>query len=267
MNDLNGPLYILDKKTKTFTTYLDFNGRSGHAGLFRRFAFDTGYANGLVSVQFDPDYRRNGRLYTVHIEDPAVDAPAAPDNAHLPGVDARGYEATTAVPTPGDIQREGVLVEWTDTDTSNATFEGTARELLRIRYNTRIHPLADIVFNPAARAGDPEWRVLYIGSGDGGAGESRAAIRTNPQRLDTLVGKILRIIPDLKLRATSSAVSENGRYRIPDDNPFVSTPGARGEIWAYGFRNPHRLQWALDAANPPITGLSPIRSACTRGKP
>ena len=26
VNDLNGPLYILDKQTKTFTTYLDFNG-------------------------------------------------------------------------------------------------------------------------------------------------------------------------------------------------------------------------------------------------
>ena len=32
VNDLNGPLYILDKQTKTFTTYLDFNGLAGHAG-------------------------------------------------------------------------------------------------------------------------------------------------------------------------------------------------------------------------------------------
>ena len=45
-------------------------------------------------------------------------------------------------------------------------------------------------------------------------------------------------------------MSENGRYRIPNDNPFVSTPGARKEIWAYGFRNPHRLNWAIDPANP-----------------
>ena len=63
----------------------------------------------------------------------------------------------------------------------------------------------------------------------------------NPQRLDTLVGKILRIIPDLAEHHSTSVVSENGRYRIPNDNPFVSTPGARKEIWAYGFRNPHRL--------------------------
>jgi hypothetical protein len=250
VNDLNGPLYILDKKTRMFTTYLDFNGRPGHAGLFHRFAYETGYANGLVSVQFDPDYRRNGRFYTVHIEDPSLGAAAGPDSAHFPALDVRGYETTKAVPTPGDILREGVLIEWTDTNTANATFEGTARELFRVQYNTRIHPLADMVFNPAARPGDPEWRVLYIGSGDGGAGESRTAIRANPQRLDTLVGKVLRIVPDPGERAASSAASENGRYRIPSDNPFASTPGARGEIWAYGFRNPDRLHWAIDAATP-----------------
>jgi len=250
VNDLNGPLYILDKKTRTFTTYLDFNGRADHTGLFHRFAYETGYANGLVGVQFDPDYRRNGRFYTVHIEDPSVGADAGPDNAHFPALDVHGYKTTTAVPTPGDILREGVLIEWTDTNTANATFEGSARELLRVQYNTRIHPLADMVFNPAARPGDPDWRVLYIGSGDGGAGESRTAIRGNPQRLDTLVGKVLRIVPDPGERAASSTASENGRYRIPNDNPFASTQGARGEIWAYGFRNPDRLHWAIDAANP-----------------
>ena len=32
VNDLNGPLYILDKDTKQFTTYLDFNGADGQPG-------------------------------------------------------------------------------------------------------------------------------------------------------------------------------------------------------------------------------------------
>jgi hypothetical protein len=55
VNDLNGPLYILDKATKKLTVYLDFNGRDGRAGIFHKLSFDTGYAGGLVSVQFDPD--------------------------------------------------------------------------------------------------------------------------------------------------------------------------------------------------------------------
>src|SRR5439155_18833976 len=136
------------------------------------------------------------------------------------------------------------------TNTSNTTFEGAARELLRMQFNTRIHQLGDLIFNPAAKAGDPEWRVLYISSGDGGAGEANTSIRSNPQRLDNLSGKILRIIPDLNEHTATSTVSENGRYRISNDNPFVSKPGARKEIWAYGMRNPHRLSWAVDPANP-----------------
>jgi hypothetical protein len=250
VNDLNGPLYILDKATRRLTTYLDFNGRDGRPGLFHKFAFETGYSNGLNSFQFDPDYTRNGKFYTVHIEDPALPASNLPDNAHLPGLNVRGYAATVPIPMPGPIQREGVLIEWTDSNPSNTTFEGSARELMRVPLNTRIHTLADLAFNPAARRGDSDWRVLYIGCGDGGSGEARTSIRMNPQRLDNVVGKILRIIPDLTEHPSSSTVSDNGRYRIPNDNPFVSISGARKEIWAYGLRNPHRLHWAIDPDNP-----------------
>ncbi len=35
VNDLNGPLYILDKQTKAFTTYLDFNGLAGSRACSR----------------------------------------------------------------------------------------------------------------------------------------------------------------------------------------------------------------------------------------
>jgi glucose/arabinose dehydrogenase/mono/diheme cytochrome c family protein len=252
VNDLNGPLYILDKQTKQFTVYLDFNGLDGRPGLFRRLTFERNFATGLINVVFDPDYARNGVLYTIHMEDPTVDAPAEPKAGVVPGLDLSGYRTTPTNVTPAvtgaPINREAVLIEWTDRNTANATFEGTARELLRMQLASPIHPLGEMTFNPAARRGDPEWRVMYVGVGDSGTGEQKDMRRLIPQRLDNLHGKILRIVPDLRERTSTSSVSANGRYRIPDDNPFVSVDGARKEIWAVGLRNPHRLIWY---ANPP----------------
>jgi Glucose / Sorbosone dehydrogenase len=248
--DLNGPLYILEKETKKLTTYLDFNGREGHPGLFHKLFVETGYGSGLNGFYFDPDYRRNGKFYTVHVENPALPGSTMPDNSSFKGLNLAGYTTTSAIAAPGETQFEGVLIEWTDTNTSNTTFEGTARELLRVRMNNRLHPMGEMIFNPTVRAGDPDWRVMYLECGDGGSGESMTSIRPNPQRLDNFEGKILRIIPDLNEHAATSTVSENGRYRIPNDNPFTGTPGARKEIWAYGLRNPHRLTWAVDANNP-----------------
>jgi hypothetical protein len=116
--------------------------------------------------------------------------------------------------------------------------------------------MGEFIFDPTAKPGTPDWRVLYIACGDSGSGESvNPAMRQNPQRLDTLVGKILRIIPDLDQHTDSSTVSDNGRYRIPNDNPFVSLAGARKEIWAYGFRNPNRMSWYFDPANPSKNSL------------
>lgn len=68
--------------------------------------------------------------------------------------------------------------------------------------------------------------MLWIGTGDGGSGGDPQG---NGQKLGTLLGKMLRIDVD---RGTP--------YAIPSDNPFVGQSGARGEIWAYGLRNPWR---------------------------
>jgi hypothetical protein len=251
INDLNGPLYIFDRASAKFITYLDFNGAKGRPGLFHRLPTEQGFANGLITFAFDPDYAHNGKFYTVHLEDLALPGPPELDNTHFPNINLTAYSVTPAVQTPGPITREAVLLEWTDTNTSNTTFEGTIRELLRVRYNGFAHPMGDLIFNPTARPSDPDWRVLYIASGDGASGESRnPEMRDSPQRLDTMVGKILRIIPDLNEKKSSSTVSANGRYRIPNDNPFTSKPRAHGEIWAYGLRNPARLTWDVDPENP-----------------
>ena len=254
VNDLNGPLYILDKQTKQFTTYLDFNGLAGRPGLFQKFTFERNFATGLINFVFDPDYANNGVFYTIHMEDPTTEAPAEPKAGVVPGLDLSGYRTTPTNETPtwpgAKITREGVLIEWTDRNIRNSTFEGTARELLRMQLASPIHPLGEMTFNPAARRGDPDWRVMYVGVGDAGTGEQKDIRRMTPQRLDNLNGKILHIIPDLREHTGTSTVSENGRYRIPRDNPFVSVEGARKEIWAAGVRNPHRLVWDVDPAQP-----------------
>jgi glucose/arabinose dehydrogenase len=76
---------------------------------------------------------------------------------------------------------------------------------------------------------------LYIGLGDGGAGNDPAHRAQNPQEL---LGKMLRIdvnVPDD--HATG--------YQIPADNPFVrgGPAGVRAEIWAFGLRNPWRYSF------------------------
>jgi mono/diheme cytochrome c family protein len=254
VNDLNGPLYILDKKTRQFTTYLDFNGVAGRPGLFSKLTFERNFATGLINFLFDPDYARNGVFYTIHMEDPTIEGAADPRPGVVPGLDLSAYRTTPSIVSPmqpgAKINREAVMIEWTDRNIANASFEGTARELLRMQLASPIHPLGEMTFNPAARRGDPEWRVMYVGVGDAGTGEQKDIRRLNPQRLDNLNGKILRIVPGLREHTATSIVGENGRYRIPNDNPFVSVDGARKEIWAVGLRNPHRLIWDVDPAQP-----------------
>lgn len=241
--DLNRNLYILDKTSKSFTTYINFEE------VFPRFDNSPGYSGGLVTFAFDPDYATNGIFYTVHTE--LTNLPAlGPTNGHLPNLTTNGYTTTATFDPPAELaSRRAVLIEWRDTNVNNATFEGSARELLRVGFNDTSHPLGDLIFNPLAQPGNPDHRNLYIASGDGAAGETPGAQHTTPQRLDALQGKILRITPDLTLRTNTSTVSANGRYLIPtsgpDSNPFVSLAlaGLKKEIFAYGFRNPHRMSW------------------------
>jgi hypothetical protein len=255
VTDLNGPLYILNKQTKQLTPYLNFDGSGARAGLFPKFTAAQGFAAGLMNFLFDPDYARNGVFYTLHMENPNTPGEsAAPKTGVVPGLNLTGYTTTPALTTPlvtnAMSAREMVLVEWTDRQIGNTTFEGTAREVLRVQLPGLFHPLNEITFNPAARPGDPDWRVMYLGIGDSGTGERPGPMRLHAQRLDTLHGKVLRIIPMLGEHASTSTLSENGRYRIPNDNPFVSMDGARKEIWALGLRNPHRLTWYVDSARP-----------------
>jgi glucose/arabinose dehydrogenase len=72
---------------------------------------------------------------------------------------------------------------------------------------------------------------LYIGVGDGGSGNDPF---NNAQDLGELLGKVLRI-----------DVNAGGGvpYASPPANPFVNQANARGEIFAYGLRNPWRFSF------------------------
>ena len=62
---------------------------------------------------------------------------------------------------------------------------------------------------------------LYVATGDSTEWDLA-------QKLDSLAGKTLRL---------------NDDGTLPEDNPFVKTPGARPEIWTYGHRNPQGMAW------------------------
>ena len=76
---------------------------------------------------------------------------------------------------------------------------------------------------------------LYIGLGDGGAAGDPLG---NGQNTSTLLGAILRI--------DVSEATFDHPYTIPPDNPFFADGAARGEIWAYGLRNPWRFAFDRD---------------------
>jgi uncharacterized repeat protein (TIGR03806 family) len=72
--------------------------------------------------------------------------------------------------------------------------------------------------------------MLYITAGDG---TSDSDTWNSGQTLDDLLGNVLRI--------DVSGGDGKQLYKVPRDNPFVDLPDARGEIWAYGLRNPWRM--------------------------
>jgi hypothetical protein len=71
---------------------------------------------------------------------------------------------------------------------------------------------------------------LYMSLGDGGGTGDPFE---NGQDTGELLGKILRIDPH---------PGQDPTYSIPSGNPFSGGPG-RGEIWAYGLRNPWRFSF------------------------
>ena len=75
---------------------------------------------------------------------------------------------------------------------------------------------------------------LYISTGDGAPANPPDTLQTG-QDVSDLLSSILRI--DVDHHAGDLP------YAIPTDNPFVDLVEARGEVWAYGLRNPWRMSF------------------------
>ncbi|XP_077419325.1 HHIP-like protein 2 isoform X2 [Vanacampus margaritifer] len=82
---------------------------------------------------------------------------------------------------------------------------------------------------------------LYIFTGDGGKAGDPFGEHGNAQNRSSLLGKVLR------MDVEGSDAGEK-RYRIPEDNPFLTDADARPEVYAYGLRNAWRC--SVDRGDP-----------------
>ncbi len=81
---------------------------------------------------------------------------------------------------------------------------------------------------------------LYISTGDAGDPNPPDPFSTG-QDIGDLLSSVLRIDVDRP--------DGEKAYSIPPDNPFVKTPGAHGEVWCYGLRNPWRMNFDKQTGN------------------
>ena len=120
-----------------------------------------------------------------------------------------------------DLNGDTVIARYHVSANPNVADPASAAILLAIPQPFSNHNGGQLQFGPDG--------YLYIGMGDGGGSGDP---QNNGQNLGTLLGKMLRI-----------DVDGSFPYAVPADNPFLSTGGARPEIWAYGLRNPWRFSF------------------------
>lgn len=209
--DLRGILYMLNNGKPE--VYFDMRQKR------KNFIDQPGLATGFGSFAFHPDFQKNGLLYTSHTE-PKGTAPA-------------DFHYNDSIP----VELQWVVTEWKTNDPKGFPFQGEGREIFRINMVSPIHGMQELKFNPLARPGSKDYGLLYIGIGDGGCVEyGYPAVAHDPSKP---WGSVFRIDP-------AGKNSKNGKYGIPASNPFVKDSSKLNEIYAYGFRNPHRISWSRD---------------------
>jgi len=167
----------------------------------------------------------------------------------ISNVDVDGERGLMSIAFPPDYAETGLFyVFWIAKGGDNLNNSAPAGEIRIVEYRRSADDpnLADpdyrrLVINTSHEATNHNggWMefgpdgYLYFSIGDN-------ADRDNAKSLGNLFGKIMRIDP--------ADPPGTPRYTIPVDNPFTSTPGARGEIWTYGLRNPYRGSFAPDGS-------------------
>jgi hypothetical protein len=212
VSDQMGVIFrISHAKADTFLNITDY---------VKNFITDPGIATGLNSFAFHPDFLHNGLFYTTHAEK------------------FLGKPAENNYPDSLKITTQWILTEWRVDDVKAKTFKGTHRELWRITEPSIAHGVQDINFIPGLKKADKNYGLLYIGIGDGGSNNIKHPELADNKR--SFLGTIIRIDP-------LGHNSNNGKYGIPAGNPFAhdTDPQTRKEIYAYGFRNPHRMAWDI----------------------
>ncbi|WP_158211935.1 PQQ-dependent sugar dehydrogenase [Robiginitalea sediminis] len=187
-----------------------------------------GFGSGLGNFAFHPEFASNGLFYTTHTEK----AGSAP--------------ADFALPDSVPARLQWVLTEWESRSPGSDVFSGRKREILRADMVSQIHGFQELTFNPLSKPGNSDYGLLYLGIGDGGAG-----LGGYPQLCDNpsqIWGSVLCLDP-------SGTNSANGRYGIPKDNPYAGTAEGLGEVWASGFRNPHRITWDAETGHMFISNI------------
>lgn len=227
--DQPGTIWVIENGRLLETPFLDVVDRVYMPGFFGSLDVNDFDERGLLGLAFhsgfgDPESLGYQKIYTYMSE--TADMPA---------------DFTTEPLSAGALfDHQGVLAEWTvDVLKPNVIDRNTRREIIRIDEPQFNHNGGMLGFG---RDG-----YLYISVGDGGAADDVAdghGATGNGQNKNTVHGSILRIDPlDPVLTSDSlDAVSANGFYRVPADNPFVGKGGV-DEIFAYGFRNPWRFSF------------------------
>lgn len=145
-----------------------------------------------------------------------------------PATDARNQGGMLGLNIPGDGWVYWSYAEPRDGGNGTAVARGhlVGSEMRDVQVIFRQMPTLDSAQHYGGRMVFPKDGTLIITLGD----RSILPGRVQAQKLDSLLGKIVRV---------------NRDGSIPSNNPFVNVPGARPEIWSYGNRNVQGA--ALDA--------------------